>query len=64
MPDEIVAAPAVPRTLSGKTLEIPVKRILMGELVDAAASRDALADPAALDWFEGYARELAARRVD
>jgi acetoacetyl-CoA synthetase len=64
VPDEIVAVPAVPRTLSGKTVEIPVKRILMGERVEAAASRDALADPTALDWFVRYAGELAARRVD
>ncbi len=54
----------MPRTLSGKTLEIPVKRILMGEKVERAASRDALADPAALDWYVRYAGELGARRVE
>jgi acetoacetyl-CoA synthetase len=51
VPDEIRAVPAVPRTLSGKLLELPVKRILMGTPPEEAASRDALANPEALDWF-------------
>ena len=48
----------VPRTLSGKVLEVPVKRILMGTAPEKAASRDSLANPAALDWFV----DLAAQR--
>lgn len=59
VPDEIVAVPAIPRTLSGKKLELPVKRILQGAAPEAVASRDALALPAALDAFVAYA---AARR--
>jgi acetoacetyl-CoA synthetase len=51
VPDEIEAVPAVPRTLSGKKLEVPVKRILTGTPPDDAAARDSLADPAALEWF-------------
>ena len=51
VPDEISVVPAVPRTLSGKLLEVPVKRILMGADPDVVASRDSLANPAALDWF-------------
>jgi acetoacetyl-CoA synthetase len=51
VPDELTAAPAVPRTLSGKLLEVPVKRILMGAEPEAVASRDSLANPEALDWF-------------
>jgi acetoacetyl-CoA synthetase len=51
VPDEITAVPAVPRTLSGKLLEVPVKRILMGADPAAVASRDSLANPEALDWF-------------
>ena len=53
VPDEILAAPAVPRTLSGKILEVPVKRILTGTPADEVASRDSLANPEALDWFAG-----------
>jgi acetoacetyl-CoA synthetase len=58
VPDEVFAIAEVPRTLSGKALEVPVKRILMGTPPDKAASRDSLANPAALDWFVDFAAEL------
>jgi acetoacetyl-CoA synthetase len=51
VPDEIVHIDEVPRTLSGKVLEVPVKRILMGVPASQAASRESLANPAALDYF-------------
>jgi acetoacetyl-CoA synthetase len=51
VPDEIRAVAAVPRTLSGKKLEIPIKKILLGADPERAASRDTLSDPAALDAF-------------
>ncbi len=51
VPDEIRQILAVPRTLSGKALEIPVKRVLMGVSPEQAASRDSLANPEALDYF-------------
>jgi acetoacetyl-CoA synthetase len=59
VPDSILAVPAVPRTLSGKKLEVPVKRILLGAPPDVAASKDALADPGSLVPFEALARERA-----
>ena len=55
MPDSLYAVPSVPRTLSGKKLEVPVKRILGGAAADAVASRSSLADPDALTWFEDFA---------
>jgi acetoacetyl-CoA synthetase len=55
VPDEIRQIAEVPRTLSGKLLEVPVKRILMGTPVEQAASRESLANPAALDFFVGLA---------
>ncbi len=58
VPNEVRAIAEVPRTLSGKVLEVPVKRILMGIPPDRAASRESLANPAALDYFS----ELAAER--
>jgi acetoacetyl-CoA synthetase len=58
VPDEVVAVPSIPRTLSGKKLEVPVKRILNGIAPEVAASRESLADPSALDAFV----ELAAHR--
>jgi acetoacetyl-CoA synthetase len=57
VPNEVHAIKEVPRTLSGKVLEVPVKRILMGQSPDQAASRDSLANPASLDQFV----EMAAR---
>jgi acetoacetyl-CoA synthetase len=51
VPDDIVAAPGVPRTLTGKKLEIPVKRILQGTDVDAAVSDGAVDRPDLLSWF-------------
>jgi acetoacetyl-CoA synthetase len=51
VPDEIREIPEVPRTLSGKVLEVPVKRILTGTPPDKAASRESLANPEALDYF-------------
>ena len=55
VPDMIRAVPAIPRTLTGKKLEAPVKRILRGEPVDAVASKDSLLDPSALDTFAAIA---------
>jgi acetoacetyl-CoA synthetase len=51
VPNEVIAIPEVPRTLSGKALEVPVKRVLMGDPPEKAASRESLANPAAFDWF-------------
>jgi acetoacetyl-CoA synthetase len=55
VPNEVYAIDEVPRTLSGKVLEIPVKRILTGTAPEQAASRESLANPAALDWFVDFA---------
>ena len=55
VPNDIVQIPAVPRTLSGKVLEVPVKRILQGDPPEKAASRESLQNPEAFDWFVRYA---------
>ena len=60
VPNEVFQIAEVPRTLSGKALEVPVKRILMGEAPERAASRDSLANPAALDYFVELAGRIAA----
>jgi acetoacetyl-CoA synthetase len=60
VPDDVFAVSEVPRTLSGKLLEVPVKRILAGADPERVASRDSLANPAALDWFAAFARERGA----
>jgi acetoacetyl-CoA synthetase len=57
VPDVVVRVPAVPRTLTGKILEVPVKRLFLGGEPEKVAARDALANPEALDWFVDYAEE-------
>jgi acetoacetyl-CoA synthetase len=59
VPNEIFQITEVPRTLSGKVLEVPVKKILTGTPPDQAASRDSLANPAALDYFVDLRASLA-----
>jgi acetoacetyl-CoA synthetase len=58
VPDVVYQIAEVPRTLSGKVLEVPVKRILTGTPADKAASRDSLANPSSLDYFVNLAAEL------
>lgn len=59
VPDEIYAIPEVPRTLSGKKLEVPIKRILDGTPPEAACSPDALSNPQALAVFVDLAARMA-----
>jgi acetoacetyl-CoA synthetase len=58
VPDAIHAIDEVPRTLNGKTLEVPVKRILMGTPPEQAANRDSLANPRALEVFVELSKRL------
>jgi acetoacetyl-CoA synthetase len=58
VPNDVLQIAEVPRTLSGKVLEVPVKRILMGAPPHEAASVDSLANPASLDYFVGLAASL------
>ena len=60
VPDSITAIPAVPRNRTGKKLELPAKKILLGAAAAGVASRDALADPGSLDAF---VTQAAARRA-
>lgn len=60
VPDVVIAAPAIPKTLSGKKLEVPVKRILMGGDPTKVLNRDSLADPGAVDFYVELARRWKA----
>jgi acetoacetyl-CoA synthetase len=64
VPNEIRQIEQVPRTLSGKVLEVPVKRILMGVPPAEAASVESLANPASLDYFVELAERLGANESD
>tara|TARA_R110002072_G_scaffold269868_3_gene429616 strand:- start:170080 stop:172185 length:2106 start_codon:yes stop_codon:yes gene_type:complete len=55
VPDGVFAIPSVPRTLSGKKLEIPVKKILLGMDVQKAVNRDSMSNPESIDWFIAFA---------
>ena len=56
VPNEITAVEAIPRTTTGKKLELPVKKLLLGHPPEKVVKRDTLANPAALDWFDHYAQ--------
>jgi len=56
VPSEILAIAEVPRTLSGKKMELPIKRLLLGHPVESVAHADAMANPASLAWFVEFAR--------
>jgi acetoacetyl-CoA synthetase len=56
VPDKIVAMPDIPMTRTGKKMEVPVRRILMGTPADQAANRDVMANPDSLRHFVDYAR--------
>lgn len=62
VPDEIIAIPEVPRTLSGKKLEVPVKKLLLGFPVEKAVSMDALSNPQSMQYFIEFAERMAALR--
>lgn len=63
VPDVIVEAPEIPTTLTGKKMEVPVRRMLMGEEADKVASKDATKNPAAVDWFAAYAKRRLAEET-
>jgi acetoacetyl-CoA synthetase len=56
VPDRIFAVSVIPTTLTGKKMEVPVRRILMGAAPEAVANRSAMADPHALDPYVEFAR--------
>ncbi|MBI3859853.1 MAG: acetoacetate--CoA ligase [Thaumarchaeota archaeon] len=58
VPDRVVAIPSVPRTLSGKKLEVPVKRVFMGEDPSKAFNRESLQNPDAVDFLVSLARQM------
>lgn len=61
VPDEIIETPSIPMTLTGKKMEIPVRKLIMGAAAQDVASKDAMRNPSALDWFTNFAKERLAR---
>jgi acetoacetyl-CoA synthetase len=61
LPNEIFAVAEIPRTLSGKKQELPIKKLLLGQPVEKVINREAMANPACLDWYLAFARDYLAR---
>ena len=60
VPNDVFAIASVPRTLSGKKLELPVKKLLMGQSLAKVVNRDAMANPESMDWFVSLAERRKA----
>ena len=60
VPDEVVEVAAVPRTLTGKKMELPIRKLLLGADAAAVANPEAMANPQSMSFFEAYAARRAA----
>jgi acetoacetyl-CoA synthetase len=57
VPNAILQVAEVPRTLSGKKQELPIKKLLLGQPLDKVVNKDAMANPACLDWYVNFAQQ-------
>jgi len=60
VPNEVLQVQAVPRTLSGKKMELPVKKLLLGQPAAKVLKADAMANPDSVAWFVAFAAERSA----
>jgi acetoacetyl-CoA synthetase len=60
VPNDVIRVDAIPRTLSGKKMELPIKKLLMGQPVEKVANPDTMANPESLAWFAAFAHKRAA----
>lgn len=56
VPDDVIVAPGIPHTKTGKKLEVPVKRLLQGASIGDVVDAQSVEDPALLEWYAGVAR--------
>lgn len=61
LPNDIFAVAEIPRTLSGKKQELPVKKLLLGHAVEKVINRDAMANPGCLDWYLDFAKRYLSK---
>jgi acetoacetyl-CoA synthetase len=59
IPNGIFQVPEIPRTLSGKKQELPIKKLLLGQPLEKVINREAMANPGCLDWYVAFARQRA-----
>ncbi|MBM7335605.1 MAG: acetoacetate--CoA ligase [Alcanivorax sp.] len=57
VPNDIIAAPDVPRTLTGKKMELPIKKLLLGQTIDKVANPDAMANPDSIAFYSAFAEQ-------
>ena len=60
LPNEILQVPEIPRTLSGKKQELPIKKLLLGQPLEKVVNKEAMANPQCLDWYQNYANSRKA----
>ena len=63
IPDELLEAPGIPRTITGKKQEVPIKRLILGDPLDKILNRDAMANPEVLGWYVDFAGASSADRA-
>ena len=63
VPNDIFLVPEIPRTLSGKKQELPIKKLLLGAPLEKVVNKDAMANPACLDWYVAFAKDHATRKL-
>ncbi len=59
VPNDVIEIPEVPRTISGKKMEVPVKRILLGQPIEKSVNRDSMGNPGSIDWFVAFGAQRA-----
>ena len=64
VPDDIFAVAEVPRTLSGKKQELPIKKLLLGQPIDKVVNKDAMANPGCLEWYVAFAERRAVQDAE
>ncbi|MGH6625265.1 MAG: acetoacetate--CoA ligase, partial [Burkholderiaceae bacterium] len=63
VPNDIFQVPEIPRTLSGKKQELPIKKLLLGQPLEKVVNQDAMANPGCLGWYVDFAERHSARRA-
>jgi acetoacetyl-CoA synthetase len=61
IPNEIFQVAEIPRTLSGKKQELPIKKLMLGQPLEKVVNKDAMANPACLDWYVALAQQHLAK---
>jgi acetoacetyl-CoA synthetase len=64
LPNEIIVVPEIPRTLSGKKQELPIKKLLLGHPIEKVINKDAMANPGCLDWYLEFVTKHLQRNAD